>query len=258
MHNKRKIYATIGVITLLIGASYGYFKHTAHGRLAGLYLVGGWSAPSDVRALCKTESLARVVELFTLPLDMSEDAKQGLREYWHYSYYRECLYHAGYTFMGKPLAQSTLSTSTPNGNLRYTNPLAGISILLPTDATLVTSNELDVTFDYRLLRSTLRFATTTLMVDTYTEHQFIRTFDDLPLYLDHFPASQSAFLQNERRTTPAGIPFMYVEDEDHLCGALFVTPEAHIVHIYAACADRDTVLSATDTLKFEATTASVH
>jgi hypothetical protein len=180
---------------------------------------------------------------------MNEDAKQALREYWHYSYYRECLYRAGYTFLGKPLARASL-TPTEDGASRYDNPLAGASIIVPGSTTLATSNVLDVTFDYRLLRSTLLMGTTTVFFDTYTEHQFIRTMADLPNYLDHFPASQSAFIVSEPRTTATDIPYLYVEDGVGMCGALLVTPDAHILHFYAACADRDRVLATVDTLAF--------
>lgn len=258
MKNKRKIYSIVTLVVVLGLAGYGYLEHTSQGRLAGLYLVGGWSAPGDIRTACKDESIQRVNELFTRPLDMSETAKQGLREYWHYSYYRECLYRAGYTFMGKTLVQSTLVATTPGDSLRYTNPIAGIFLSVPAGTTLVTSNELDVMFDYRLLRSTLQVATTTLLVDTYTEHEYIRTFDDLPQYLDHFPASQSAFTLSEQRATQADTPYLYVEDEDHMCGAILVTPQARIVHIYATCADRDVVIDVVETLGFETNVASVH
>ncbi|MBP9760318.1 MAG: hypothetical protein KBD24_03020 [Candidatus Pacebacteria bacterium] len=257
MKNKRKLLTITAGVAIIIIAGYGYFMHTSGGRIAGLYLAGGWSAPGEVRKACKTESGARVDELFTKPLDMNDEAKAGLREYWHYSYYRECLYHAGYTFMGKPLVESTLATAS-NDLLRYTNPLAGASMSMSTDTKLVMSNELDVTFDYRLLRSKLVFGTTTLFFDTYTDHQFIHTFADLPMYLDHFPASQSPFISSESRITKTGIPFLYVEDQDGMCGAILVTPEVRILHLYATCANRDAVLAITDTLTFETNVASVH
>ncbi len=228
-----------------------------HGRLLGLYVVGGWSAPTEVRSTCKQESVERVIELFTRPLNMDADAKNGIREYWHYSFYRECLYHAGYTFLGKPLPRATLA-ATPDNQYRYTNPLAGTSLVLEDAVTFSADNTLDVTFDYRLLRTSFNTGTTTLFFDTYTEHQFIHTFADLPTYLDHFPASTGTIVASESRTTTSGIPYLSVTQDDGLCGNIFVTPAERIVHLYAACTEHKKIQVITDTLTFTSDTASVH
>lgn len=237
-----------GVFAALFLVGYIFFQHTSLGRIAGVYLVGGWKAPWAVRTECRHTASARVEELFTLPLAMDDSAKDGLREYWHYSYYRECLYRAGYSFLGTVLPTSTVYRMTDTDHW-YLNRLAGVYLRVPAETRIVRDNELDVSFDARLLRSELTLPGNSLFLDTYTSHQFVKTFADLPDYVTHFIPSTSTVVRTASATTTGGIPYMSVEQNTGTCGIMTVTPDAYILHLYAPCTDMGRIYRTIDTLK---------
>lgn len=237
-----------GGVALLFFVGYVFLQHTSSGRIAGVYLVGGWQAPWSVRTDCRHTAVARVEELFTKPLAMDGIAQDGLREYWHYSYYRECLYRAGYSFGGEVLPTSTLYRMTDTEHW-YINRLAGVYLLVPAETRIVRDNELDVTYDARLLRSELMLPDGSLFLDTYTSHQFVKTFADLSGYLTHFTASSGTPEHTVFATTTGGIPYLEVAQDNGWCGAMIVTPNAYILHLFAACADEARVHRTIDTLK---------
>lgn len=254
-HKKRVIWA-IALCVVLVGAVYGYATYTSHGRITALYLVVGWNAPSELRTKCEAESRERVETLFLQPLHMTEEAKNGLREYWHYSYYRECLYHAGYSFMGTSLPESRILTE---GTVSiYENKLAGTTLEVPENTRLMQDNELDVSFDYRLLRSVLAEDELTVSFDVYTEHQFVTELADVPEYLDHFPASTSTITHTTDHVTSRGIPYLFAYQDDGLCGAIFVAPSGRIIHVYSDCVYTDEIHTLVDTLTFVGEPVSVH
>jgi hypothetical protein len=179
---------------------------------------------------------------------MTDDAKGGLREYWHYSLYRECLYKAGYSFLGDVLPDSTLYVMGENERW-YVNTLAGVYLRVPAQTSIIRDNELDVTFDARLLRSELSLPDGTVYLDTYTSHQFVRTFPDLSAYVDHFTAGTSTVVRATQATTSQGVPYLAVEQDNGTCGVMTVTPDAYILHVFAPCAAYDRVRTLVETLK---------
>lgn len=243
-----KIHLGVGLLVLVL-LGYGILTHTSAGRIAGVYAVGGWKAPWSVRTECRHTARGRVETLFTKPLAMSDDAKSGLREYWHYSYYRECLYRAGYSFMGNVLPESTLYVMGDTERW-YMNPLAGVHLRVPVDTRIIRDNELDVTFDARLLRSELSTDGTTFRLDAYTGHQFVHTFADLPDYVEHFVTGTSTVTMRESATTTSGIPYLAIEQDADTCGILTVTPDAYILHMKTSCEKYEDVQAIAETLTF--------
>jgi hypothetical protein len=187
---------------------------------------------------------------------MDEAGRTGLAEYWHYSFYRNCLYNAGYSFLGKPLPQATLLSGATD--VRYTNPLAGATLSLPSGTTQELDNVLDVNFDYRLLRSSFLVGTSTIVFDTYTTHEYIHSLADVPMYLDHLPTTGGSIFESKERTNLLGTPYLWVEQNDGYCGGIVVTPVEKILHLYAPCSERKLINQILDSLTITDNAVSIY
>jgi hypothetical protein len=198
---------------------------------------------------------ARVAEKFSNPLTMSDDAREGLAEYWHYSFYRNCLYNRGYGFTGVTLPRATLAVDV--GGVTYTNPFGGITLSLLPGTTLDRDNVLDVTYDYRLLRSSLVRGTTTVVLDVYVSDERITSFEDLEQNLAHIHTTQASTTQVAVRTTAAGTRYLAVDDGVY-CGGVLMTPHKHIIDLYALCSTESYVETLIESVRFTQTSTSLY
>jgi hypothetical protein len=242
------LYSTLGGLLVAALGLYVFAEHTSTGRVWALYMAGGFHAPNEVKDLCRNETDERVTEKFLQPLDMNGDARTALREYWHYSYYRQCLYRAGYSFMGSELPSTTLTEG--EAGAEYRNPLAGLTLALPRGSTVTTDNELNVTYDARLLHSELDAGASKLVVDVYTSHQFVNSYEALPQYIDHFVASTTVVASSTDGLTAQGSPYLYLTEAEGTCRTLQVSPEAMIISLIMPCDEEAALLGVTESTSY--------
>lgn len=237
----------LGVIVVLV-VLYVLTSYTMHGRITALYLFGGMGVPWATKSACIEVVGDRVTQKFALPLDMDREARNALREYWHYSYYRQCLYDSGYDFSGNPVPLSTLVEES--GHVTYTNVLANMIFTLPVGTDITMDNELDVDFDYRLFRSSFTVGRATVFVHTYTIHDDVASFADLAINLDHLSATEGTITTATEHVADQGVPYLAVIQDDGYCGSVFVAPAGQVVHIYTVCDDSALVEEMSTTAMF--------
>lgn len=230
----RRIALRAGVSILIFSSiAYAFFEYTSVGRLTGLYAVAGFRAPWSVRSACFDETRARVAEKFTQPLNMNEEGRTALREYWHYAYERECLYRAHYSFLGAALPASTLTDAV--AALRYTNEIAGVEATVPMGTRIQRDNILDVEYDYRLYKSDLVIGSSTVMVDAYTNHEDIHTFDELTEHVQLLVPADVTVVEQESQVGSSSVTYLRTRDSVGRCGAAFLTPLGRIVYLTTSC-----------------------
>jgi hypothetical protein len=88
-----------------------------------------------------------------------------------------------------------------------------------------------------------------LYLDTYTSHQFVKTFADLPEYIGHFTAGTSTVLAYESATTTGGVSYLTVRQDNGMCGMMTVTAEEYILHLFTSCSTYEKAHPMFDTLK---------
>lgn len=229
-----------------------FFMYTHVGKIWGTYAVGGFFAPLSVRADCISETDEKVENKFARPLRMNEDGITALREYWHYAFYRQCLYNAGYAFSGKALPSSSLINGI------YSNALAGFSTTLPIESALLHDNLLDVEVDYRLYESEFTVGTSSLKLALYT------SFDDvqdqaslakqLPSILDHSETD----LTIQPAVSSKSIDYHTFATRNQQCGAAFYTPHGRIIILAYSCSDRELHSQTVDAISYFETVPSLH
>ncbi|MCB9810836.1 MAG: hypothetical protein H6779_00955 [Candidatus Nomurabacteria bacterium] len=136
------------LIVLYVLAS---FTHT--GRVWSLYFLAAPKAPLAVKYDCIKETNQKVYDKFLLPLEFDEVSKNDLREYWHFSYYRACLFKAGYDFWGNEIPPTSLLQK--DSHTEYTNYFADISLTLPPQTKLALDNEVNPDHDDYIIASIL-------------------------------------------------------------------------------------------------------
>jgi len=247
------------VLLILIASCatlYVFTTFTSPGRIASLYVVGGIQAPLAIQSSCIKETNLRVREKFAVPLAMDPDARQALKEYWYYSFFRECLYTKGYSFLGKPLPASRLSSSS--AGVTYMNPIAGISLTVASDTAILKDNELDVEYDYRLLQSTLVADNAPLIIDTYTNHEEIIDFETLVHNFRLLIPHEVVITSSSTSRTPGGIRYLVAHRSDEVCGVAFVSPHGRVIHIYTSCNQEASTLELAQGITILPKVVSIH
>lgn len=146
---------------------------TNRGSSIALYVVGGWGAPVDTRYTCAKETDTLVAKKFLNPPPFDKKSINGLKGFWYYSYYRQCLYQHGFDFNGDKIPTSTLRSSGI-----YANPLAGITFKIE-KAMITADNVINVDDDDRLRASALQTTSGTIVVNTYLKNNDILNFEEL-------------------------------------------------------------------------------
>lgn len=137
-------------------------------HLFGLYAFMGLKAPLPVKYSCILQSNQQVTQKFTQPLAFDVTSKNALREFWHYSYFRQCLHKRGFDSKGNKLSPSLVTSKT------YSNPQANLT-LNAVNPTIQSDNILDVDYDDRLLLSQLVLSDKPVTLAVYTRHDDLKS-----------------------------------------------------------------------------------
>ena len=224
--SKQKISVIVFTITLILGITIFFFTSTLKGRSLSLYAVGGWGAPLTTRLSCASKTNERVDEKFLQPLNFDKKSKNAIKEFWYFSYYKECLFEEGYRFNGEAVPSSSLVDAI------YINNFAGIKFTIPKNATLTQNNVLDVEFDSRLYRSEITSEESSIFIHTYLEHEDFKTETDLSNNLEHFSTTEGSILEKETIISAENVNLIKINQDDGMNGIAFITSEGHVVHIF--------------------------
>lgn len=150
-----------------------------------LYVMIGMKAPLATRIECAKETEGLVTEKFSLPLLFDQASKDGLRTFWHYSYYASCLQNNGYDHSGNPIPVSTISDG------RFINNFGKFSLAM-TDAKIISNNQVDADYDDRLIISDLHWRDQDIFVGFYKKYD-PKTISEMKSEWTHFPYSDETF-----------------------------------------------------------------
>jgi len=240
---KRKTLYALTIIAIIVLPLYGFFGHTVKGQSLVMYTALGWGAPVSTRVSCATQTNKLVDEKFLLPLDFDKVSKNALREFWHFSYYKECLFHAGYTSGGDSVPASTIE------DRKYTNHFAGIEFTVPDNTALVADNILDVDYDSRLYRSEISTDSGTIFISTYNEHNDFITHDDVMNKLEHLSTTDGNVIEKESLMFEDNLKVARMAQDDDMSGFVFITPESHVIHLFGPSSSGQTLSAMISTLK---------
>ena len=218
--------ALIGVLAVL----YVYSTYTYSGRVLSLYVFGGFSAPVQTKYACSKESRALVIEKFKLPLDFDAVSKRELREFWHFSYYRACLFREGYDFGGSSIPKSEIITT--NDGLHYRNYFAETDIRVPEGTLIRTNNTTNPDIEDRLIASELLVNNTPLYVYAYRSFDEVHTFDELATSFVHFATTTGSIVGNVNVVEDHGIRVLSATQDDGISGIAFMSPRGRVVEIF--------------------------
>ncbi len=225
---KKKILIVSGISILILTSLYVFFMKTNRGSSIALYVVGGWGAPISTRFECGKETDILVAKKFLNPPPFDKKSINGLKGFWYYSYYRQCLYQNGFDFNGDKIPTSTLRSSGV-----YANPLAGITFKIE-KAMITADNVIDVDDDDRLRASKIQIPEGTLFVNSYLKNNDILNFEELVGAPKMTPTVQGNLLTQIITKNPQGIDMLEISQDNDTVGFLFMTPEKHIIYIYGA------------------------
>lgn len=229
--SKKKI-AVATLLPIAILALCALWLQTTHdGRVLGLYSFAALRAPFDAKMTCAKETNIRVADKFEAPLNFDEDSKNALREFWHFSYYRECLFKAGYDFYGKPIEPASL-TAAADGSQTYTykNPFAGIQFTTDQPTTLVYSNITNPDLDDYTIASLLMVAGEPISVHFDRSYKQATT-EEFTAAFAGFESKEGFTSETLERLPDAPGNILHYADGD-LIGYVVHFPQDHIVTIY--------------------------
>lgn len=220
----------IAIVAVVLGSGYWFFMYTVRGGSFALYTIGGLNAPASVHWACAHETNPRVDAKFELPLAFDEKTKGELKGFWYYSYFRECLFRHGYDFKGNDIIPSLLSKS--NGVLKYKNPYVGFGFTVFSEAEFYIDNALNVDYDDSLLFSTLKMATTTLIIEAYTKHDYFKSFGDIESSYAAHPFSKKQITSTTVLKNAQGIDVLLVKEDDTTTRVVFMAKDGHVINMY--------------------------
>jgi hypothetical protein len=220
------VYGASALIALVLLGAWLQYTHT--GRVYGLYAFAAFKAPLSVKYACVKDTNARVEEKFLEPLPLDQASINGLREFWHFSYYRQCMFLHGYGFYGTAFAPSELVAE--NGILRYRNYFAKVGFTLPSPARIVVDNETDPNMDDYLIASELEVMGTPVSV--HMDRSYKAENDEVLTAIfggfDHKQDYPSPTL--ERVSSP--YPGVLAYQDGERVGYVVNSPNHHIVMIF--------------------------
>ncbi len=178
--NPRKILKKIAWVTLVLLLIWIVFKVRL--TVLGLYVALGMHAPVSIRYECAKQADSLVHDKFQLPLAFDQASKDGLREFWHYSFYTGCLQNHGYDHYGNPVPRSSVTdTEFINAFGAFALPIANAKIL--------SDNQVDVAYDDRLILSEIVSVGKTYSVGWYKKFDPM-TLDEYAKQWTHFPHTE--------------------------------------------------------------------
>ncbi|MDC1205404.1 hypothetical protein N8083_00990 [Candidatus Pacebacteria bacterium] len=226
---KRKLIIIALSIFIALSFLYLFVEYTTRGRVMGMYTFGGFKAPISEKINCAKETDKKVAEKFTRPLDFDEESKNALREYWHFSYYRACLFEAGYDFSGNKIPRSTIVTDTVP---RYANYFGGIDFLVPNDTIIIEDNITNPDIEDRRISSHLQIGENDLTILVYRDFDDTDTFADLQKDFVSFSTSTGNVTEQVVVTSETGVSMLRIQQDDGLSGFALIGADGKIIQIF--------------------------
>lgn len=234
---KKLVYFGGGSVVLALILVYIFLSFTHTGRVWGLYAFAAFKSPVAVKVDCIKDTNARVHDKFLTPLKFSEKAKNDLREYWHFSYYRHCLFENGYDFYGNVIESTTLTSG--DGVSIYRNPFGKIHMEIPEEATLIVDNVTEPDQNDFLVSSVLQVGETSLQIVIDRSYKLA----DAAMLQEEFAGFEGQILfpspYVQWVTSEANGVHYFVDGP--LYGAVVLVPERHIVTVYAQLEDKELI-----------------
>jgi hypothetical protein len=163
--HKRLLFTATALIAVLFVTGIVFSQQI---QIFGIYLFLGFRAPISLRYACAQETQRLVAKKFEAPLNFDQKSKDGLRLFWHYSFYQGCLHNHGYDQAGKKIPPSTFANGV------YTNTLGGFR-LRANSVVVGQDNQVDVTLDDRLMVSHLVWEGKSVVLSFYKKFDNVET-----------------------------------------------------------------------------------
>lgn len=238
MTRKNILLAVAIPVTIIVAGSL-WLNYTHEGRILGLYTFAAFKAPLTNKITCAQVTNARVEDKFLLPLNFDQASKDALREYWHFSYFRECLFKAGYDFYGNKIAPTEVSEM--NGVQEYKNYFADISLQSNTPITIVKDNVTNPDFDDYIIASQLSLDGKLFTIN-YDRSYKVKDISTLEPIFAGFE-SKEKFTSPNLKKVSSPRPDVLTYEDGNLFGYVLVIPNDHIVTIYGDLGSKETLES---------------
>jgi hypothetical protein len=226
----------LGIIIVLASL---WALYTHNGRVVSLYAFAAFKAPLATKVDCIKTSNQEVQNKFAAPLKFDESAKDSLREFWHFSYYRACLFEAGYDFYGNKLGKTEL---VQKGDLyQYKNPVAGVSFLVPNDTVMALTNAINPDLDDYLIASELRVGNDDVFV--YTDRSY--KVDNMASLAEAYAGFEAHKGVRSDTLAPvqntASSSNMSAYEDGNFYGYVILFPNSHIVKLFGDRSAKKTI-----------------
>jgi len=183
------------------------------------------------------ETRALVQKKFELPLLFDRASKNALREFWHFSYYRACLFRAGYDFYGNPIKPSEIVRT--NGESRYMNYFGGFSFSVPESTELSIRDVTDPDIEDRKISSTLIVDEHQITVLLYKNYEDSTTTELLREAFMHFENSTTTFDQSSIARNGFDIDVLTAKDADGNYGFSALLRDGKVLQVFGSAAQQD-------------------
>jgi hypothetical protein len=227
---KKKWVISLGVSAVAFGGVAMFLSFTFQGHILGLYAFAAIKAPLGVKIDCVHETNQKVAQKFTLPLAFDEGTKNDLREFWHFSYYRACLFRAGYDFYGNTITPSEITTtdSIPH----YVNHFMNISFAVPVGTTILTDNQTDPDIDDYVITSKLQTEDHTIIVQADRSYKEVSTLPELEAKFTGFSTTTATLTGKTTSKNQAGTAILAAHQENGQFGFISLNPQKLAVTVY--------------------------
>lgn len=236
------VITAVPILLLIFGALWMNYTH--QGRVFGLYAFAAFKTPLDIKMRCIEETNDRVYEKFLLPLAFDEESKNALREYWHFSYYRQCLFKAGYDFYGAPIPPTELTAV--NDTYVYKNHFTDISFTTATTTSIVYDNTTDPDNDDYTVGSQLLIGSETVTVNFDRSYKVKDLAALEPIFAGF--VEKIDFTSPTLVKLPSPRPDILAFENTDQFGYVLIIPDNHIITIYGKNSARSTIESLVDSI----------
>jgi len=216
-----------------------FFLNPARYEAIPMYVFAVSGIPVSIKVPCAIEADTRVSEKFSVPPDFDRKSINSLRGFWHFSFYKQCLFRDGYDFEGEKI---TASEITRDG--LYTNHWSGFSLSIPSEASIITDNETDYEIDDRLYTSVIKSGEDTVQINFYTKYDF-ENLNDMFLSTNAFTNTDGIVLEKELLESGNGFRLKMNTYE----GYVFMDGEK-VVQIYTDNVDVDSFQTISESFEF--------
>jgi len=220
----------VTAILLVLAIVYVLFNYTMRGRVLGLYTFGGFKAPVSTKIKCAKETDVRVDEKFLQPLKFDKKSIDSLKEFWHFSYYRACLFEAGYDFSGNFIPRSEIVRE--GGKFRYVNHFAEMDFVVPDDTVITMDNKTDPDIEDRRLSSLLKSSEGNLNVLVYRSFDDIDSFESLWEDFEKFSTTTGSILAKSKDKNTSNVNYISIRQDDGFNGLTILTYKGLVVQIF--------------------------